>query len=44
MTKFAARFMRQDFFTYVPQFTLMVYGNHKPGLKSVDDAIADASS
>ena len=31
--------MRQDFFTYVPQFTLMVYGNYKPGLKSVDDAI-----
>ncbi len=37
--KITARFMRQDFFTYVPQFTLMVYGNHKPGLKSVDDAI-----
>ena len=31
--------MRQDFFTYTPQFTLMVYGNHKPGLKSVDDAM-----
>ena len=37
--KIRARFMRQDFFTYVPQFTLMVYGNYKPGLKSVDDAI-----
>jgi putative DNA primase/helicase len=34
-----ARFMRQDFFTYVPQYTLMIYGNHKPGLKSVDDAM-----
>ena len=34
-----ARFMRQDFFTYEPQFLLMVYGNNKPGLKSVDDAI-----
>ena len=31
--------MRQDFFTYEPQFLLMVYGNNKPGLKSVDDAI-----
>ena len=35
----SARFMRQDFFTYVPQFLLMVYGNHKPGLRSVDDAM-----
>lgn len=34
-----SRFMRQDFFTYEPQFLLMVYGNNKPGLKSVDDAI-----
>ena len=25
-----ARFMRQDFFTYEPQFTLWVAGNHKP--------------
>ncbi len=25
--------------TYVPQFTLMIYGNFKPGLKSVDEAI-----
>ena len=31
--------MRQDFFTYLPQFLLMVYGNHKPGLKTVDEAI-----
>jgi putative DNA primase/helicase len=34
-----ARFMRQDFFEYSPQFTLWVYGNHKPGLKSVNKAI-----
>ncbi len=34
-----ARFMRQDFFEYVPQFKLVVAGNHKPGLRSVDDAI-----
>ena len=37
--KITARFMRQDFFTYLPQFLLMVYGNHKPGLKTVDEAI-----
>ena len=26
----AARFMRQDFFEYIPQFKLMIAGNHKP--------------
>ena len=31
--------MRQDFFEYVPQFKLMVAGNHKPGLRSVNEAI-----
>ncbi len=31
-----ARFMRQDFFEYVPQFKLIVAGNHKPGLRNVD--------
>jgi putative DNA primase/helicase len=35
----SARFMRQDFFDYVPQFKLMISGNHKPGLRSVDEAI-----
>jgi putative DNA primase/helicase len=35
----AARFMRQDFFEYRPQFKLMISGNHKPGLRSVDEAI-----
>ena len=34
-----ARHMRQDFFTYQPQFTLLIAGNHKPGLRSVDEAI-----
>ena len=34
-----ARFMRQDFFEYIPQFKLVVAGNHKPGLRSVDEAI-----
>jgi P4 family phage/plasmid primase-like protien len=34
-----ARFMRQDFFTYVPAFKLVIAGNHKPGLRGVDEAI-----
>ncbi len=33
-----ARFMRQDNFTYRPAFKLFLFGNHKPGLKSVDEA------
>ncbi len=37
--KISARFMRQDFFEYVPQFKLIIAGNHKPGLRSVDEAI-----
>ena len=37
--KVAARFMRQDFFEYRPAFKLMIAGNHKPGLRSVDEAI-----
>ena len=35
----SARFMRQDFFTYLPQFTLLIAGNHKPSLQTVDEAI-----
>ena len=35
-----ARFMRQDFFTYTPMFTLVIAGNHKPSLRSVDPAPA----
>jgi putative DNA primase/helicase len=34
-----ARFMRQDFFEFIPQFTLVIIGNHKPGLRSVDEAM-----
>lgn len=34
----SARFMRQDFFTFVPNFKLIVIGNHKPVLNNVDDA------
>ena len=31
--------MRQDFFEFLPQFKLIIAGNHKPGLRSVDEAI-----
>jgi putative DNA primase/helicase len=37
--RIAARFMRQDFFEYVPQFKLLIAGNHKPSLRTVDEAI-----
>jgi len=33
-----ARFMRQNFFTYMPQFKLWLAGNHKPSIGSVDQA------
>ena len=33
-----ARFMRQDFFTYRPQFKLIIIGNHRPVLSNVDEA------
>lgn len=36
--KISARFMRQDFFEYTPQFKLLLIGNHKPTLRNVDDA------
>ncbi len=35
----SARFMRQDFFEFTPQFKLVIAGNHKPSLRSVDEAI-----
>jgi putative DNA primase/helicase len=34
-----AYFMRQDPFTYQPKFKLMIAGNHKPSLRSVNEAI-----
>lgn len=37
--KIAARFMRQDFFEYTPQFKLLIAGNHKPGLRDVDESM-----
>ena len=37
--RITARGMRQDFFTYTPQFTLMIAGNHMPSFRGVDEAI-----
>jgi len=37
--RISARFMRQDFFQFSPQFKLVIAGNHKPGLRNVDEAI-----
>jgi putative DNA primase/helicase len=37
--KMTARFMRQDFFDFVPKFKLWIVGNHKPHLDSVDEAM-----
>jgi putative DNA primase/helicase len=37
--KIPARFMRQDFFEYFPQFKLLIAANHKPALRNVDGAI-----
>ena len=34
-----ARLMRQDFFTFTPQFTLLFAGNHAPQLANVDAAM-----
>jgi putative DNA primase/helicase len=31
--------MRQDFFEYTPRFKLMIAGNHRPAIRSVDEAI-----
>ena len=34
-----ARFMRADFFTYLPQFKLCISANHRPAVRTVDEAI-----
>jgi putative DNA primase/helicase len=36
--RITARFMRQDFFQYDPQFKLLIVGNHQPVLRNVDEA------
>ncbi len=35
----SARFMRQDFFTMLPTWKLLLVGNHQPLLRGVDDAL-----
>jgi putative DNA primase/helicase len=35
----SARFMRQDFFKYTPQYKITIMGNHQPRLNNVDDAM-----
>ena len=35
-----ARFMRGDYFDYLPQFTLLLAGNHLPQIRSVGEAMA----
>jgi putative DNA primase/helicase len=37
--KMTARFMRQDFFDFVPKFKLFIVGNHKPRLDNIDEAM-----
>ena len=34
-----ARLMHQDFFTYKPQFKLLIAGNHKPEIRNMDEAL-----
>jgi putative DNA primase/helicase len=41
--RISARFMRQDPFEFTPQFKLVLCGNHKPGLRSVDEAICETA-
>lgn len=37
--RISARYMREDFFTFMPRFKLLIVGNHKPALANVDDAM-----
>jgi len=37
--RMTARFMRGDFFDFVPRFKLFITGNHKPRLDNVDEAM-----
>ena len=40
--RISARFMRQDFFEFVPKFKLIIVGNHKPGLRRLTRQSAGA--
>ena len=35
----AARFVRQDFFSFKPTFKICIVGNHRPALRTIDEAI-----
>ena len=37
--RITARFMRQDNFSFAPQFKIVIIGNHMPRLRNVDDAM-----
>lgn len=37
--RMTARFMRQDFFDFDPQLTLIIAGNNQPSIKGVDEAM-----
>src|SRR6476469_7666883 len=37
--RMTARFMRQEFFDFVPTFKLFIAGNHQPRIGSVDEAM-----
>jgi P4 family phage/plasmid primase-like protien len=37
--RITARFMRGDFFEFVPQWKLIIAGNHRPSLRTVDEAM-----
>jgi putative DNA primase/helicase len=37
--KITARFMRQDFFDFEPQFKLIITGNHRPRISTSDEAM-----
>lgn len=37
--RMTARYMRQDFFDFDPQLTLMIAGNNQPSFRGVDEAI-----
>ena len=34
-----ARFLHQEYFTFVPSFKIWMYGNHKPNIRGTDDGI-----
>lgn len=37
--RITGRFVRQNFFEFTPQFKILMSGNHRPRLSTVDEAI-----